>query len=218
MGSLLTVTTQPFTVTTQPEVMDGPLALSQIRLEDAVHALADAIPVWDRGVCRWSDSLYVRLRGALHGRLEGAGGGVGGSRTPCAVGALDVLVAVDCCVARWEPGKGDTVDRLHRLVGRGWRPQDCDVIDGMCRQLERWTLDAAQLVGDAPVSVALRMPCPSCGTRFSYRRNSGGETLRTDALRVSEDGCSCSACDAAWTPDQFHWLARLLGCDALPTA
>jgi hypothetical protein len=35
-------------------------------------------------------------------------------------------------------------------------------------------------------------------------------------LRVSESGCRCLACGASWGPDRFHWLARLLGCPALP--
>ncbi len=36
------------------------------------------------------------------------------------------------------------------------------------------------------------------------------------ALRVSEDGARCEACWAFWSPNQFHWLARLLGCEPLP--
>ncbi|MGD9621986.1 MAG: hypothetical protein AB7G47_13190 [Mycolicibacterium sp.] len=201
-----------------PEVADGPLALSQQRLDDAVHALADPIPVWDHGTCRWSDSLYTRLRGALRGRKGGGGiRMVAGSRAPCSVAALDLLVAVDSCTERWEPGKGTAVDRLHRLTGRGWRPQDSATMDDISSQIERWTVDAAKLVGDAAVSVALRLPCPRCGARFAYRRTSGGETVRTDALKVSEDGCECAACKAVWQPAEFHWLARLLGCEALPS-
>jgi hypothetical protein len=47
-------------VTTIPT--DNPLALARRRLTDAVHALADPVPVWDGGVARWSDSVYGRLR------------------------------------------------------------------------------------------------------------------------------------------------------------
>ncbi|MCH9642662.1 MAG: hypothetical protein K0U70_03915 [Actinomycetia bacterium] len=61
-----------------PDVADGPLALSQQRLDDAVHALADPIPVWGGGTCRWSDSLYFRLRAALRwGGYPGGGGFAG---------------------------------------------------------------------------------------------------------------------------------------------
>lgn len=104
-----------------PDTEDGPLALAQQRLDDAVHALADAIPVWDGGTCRWSDSLYSRLRAALRGRGGAGIRVVPGSRAPCSMRALELLVAVDSSVERWEPGKGDTTDRLHRLAGRGWR-------------------------------------------------------------------------------------------------
>ncbi len=40
--------------------------------------------------------------------------------------------------------------------------------------------------------------------------------MRVRALRVSEAGCACGACGAFWPPDRFEWLARLLGCPALP--
>ncbi|MGD9618667.1 MAG: hypothetical protein AB7G47_01820 [Mycolicibacterium sp.] len=56
-----------------PESEDGPLMPSQQRTDDALHALADPIPLWSHGVCRWSDSLYARLRGALRGRRAGGG-------------------------------------------------------------------------------------------------------------------------------------------------
>jgi hypothetical protein len=52
--------------------------------------------------------------------------------------------------------------------------------------------------------------------RFAYHRNGDGESVRARALRVAEDGARCGACGAFWEPDRFHWLARLLGCPALP--
>jgi len=57
---------------------------------------------------------------------------------------------------------------------------------------------------------------PSCGARFVYRQGAG-ESVRSWALRVSEDGCECSGCRAFWPPEEFHWLARLLGCVPLPS-
>jgi hypothetical protein len=44
---------------------DGALPAARRRLDDAVHALVDPVPVWDGDVCRWSDAVYVRLRMAL---------------------------------------------------------------------------------------------------------------------------------------------------------
>jgi len=201
----------------QIQEVDGQLVPARHRLDAVVHALVDEAPMWDHGVCQWTDSIYTRLRRALRGR-QGAGGVhlVAGSRAPCSMAALDLVVAIDTCTTRWEPGKGDTVDRLHRLVGRGWRPGDVSLMDGISSQLERWTVEASQLIGDEAPAVALRLPCPSCGQRYVYRRSGSGESVRTDALKVSEDGCECSGCRASWAPDEFHWLARLLGCEALP--
>ena len=126
-----------FNTVTTTEAEDGPLALSQDRLDRVIHALVDEVPVWDGGTCRWKGSVYARLRQALRGR-RGAGGLrlVAGPRTPCSVSVLDLVVAVDCAVARWEPDdKGDTADKLRRLVDRGWRPQDVAGMDSYAAQL-----------------------------------------------------------------------------------
>ena len=57
----------------------------------------------------------------------------------------------------------------------------------------------------------LHVPCPRCGERFAYRRDNAGERVRVLALRVSEHGRRCQGCQAFWPPEQFEWLARLLG-------
>ncbi len=105
-----------------------------------------------------------------------------------------------------------TVDRLHQLTARGWRPQDCLAIDDYRAQLERWVLTAAELLAEHP-RVFLHVACPRCGARTAYRTDSGGEQVRSWALRVSENGCKCSACGAFWPSDRFEWLAWLLGCE-----
>lgn len=161
-----------------------------------MHALADPVPVWDHGTARWSDAVYTRLRASLGGGRTGAKGWrVASSRAPLRVNVLAL--------------------RLHTLVAAGWRPQDTSLLDDHAADVERWTLSAVELLGDRPPTVSLRLPCPSCGERFTYRR-SAGESVRKWALRVSEDGCECQVCKAFWEPTEFHWLARLLGCEALP--
>lgn len=42
--------------------LDGPLPLARRRLSDAVHALADPVPVWDGGVCRGGGTTPLLLR------------------------------------------------------------------------------------------------------------------------------------------------------------
>lgn len=195
---------------------DGPLVLTRRRLDDAVHALADPTPVWDHGVCRWSDAVYSRLRVAITARTAGRRRVMAGSRALCRTEVLALLIDIDTTVGLWENGKGSTVDRLHTLAGDGFRPQDCELVDSYSAAIERWVIGAAELLGDRQVAVALRLPCPSCGERFVYRHNGSGESVRSWALRVSEDGCDCRVCRAFWSPDQLEFLARLLGCTPLP--
>ena len=83
---------------------DGPLPLALRRLADAVHALVDRQPVWVGGVCRWEDSLYVRLRGALRGSRAAPARRRGpGSRLPCNTAVLALLppVVVVVLMQRW---------------------------------------------------------------------------------------------------------------------
>jgi hypothetical protein len=195
--------------------LDGPLPLARRRLNDAVHALADPVPLWADGVCRWSDSVYVRLRGALRGAPVSRTTTYRRSKPPCRFDVLALLVSIDAAVCTWEPDAKNTVERLHQLAGRGWRPQDCALIAGYCSEIERWTLSAAELL-TPELRVFLREPCPRFGERWTVRRDSAGEQVRVRALKVSEAGCKCLACGAFWGPDRFEWLARLLGCPALP--
>lgn len=174
------------------------------RLADAVRALANPQPVSVDGVCRWQPPLYDRLRGALNGRRPVRRySRVQRSRLPCSIAALAWLVDIDTTVAGWEHGK-TTVDRLHQLAARGWRPQDCDLINGYYARLERWSFTAEELLGEHP-SVALELACPRCEARFAYRRSNGwGDQVRVWALKLSADGCTCLACGAFWEPERFE--------------
>ena len=109
--------------------IDGALPLARRRLADA-DPRSDAVPVWDHGVCRWSDSLYTRLRGAMVGRTARISRAVAGSRLPCRVDVLTLLVDIDATVGSWEPDAKGTLERLRQLAARGFRPQDCALLDG----------------------------------------------------------------------------------------
>lgn len=189
------------------------LPLARRRLDDAVHALADPVLDWHAGVCRTSPALYVGMRGALRGSTDRRSG-VWRSVLPCRADVLGWLVEVDGTVAAWEHGKG-TIDRLHQHAARGFRVQDCAMIDSHTELIERWVLTAVDVLADTP-KLRLEVPCPSCGTDWAYRREAG-DVVRERALRVDVNGCLCGACGVAWAADQFHFLARLLGCDPLPT-
>jgi hypothetical protein len=100
------------------------------------------------------------------------------SRMPCRTDVLALLCDIDQAVAGWEPDAKGTLERLHRLAGHGYRPQDYELLRGYCSAIEGWVLRAAELLGDSAPVVALRLPCPSCGEQFVYRRNGSGELVR----------------------------------------
>ena len=204
---------------------DGSLELSTKRLADAVHRLAEPIPIWHGGVCRLTPPLYVRLRTALRGEPSRSARRLPSSRLPCRGDVLALLVDIDSTAAGWTVNgertlrrrnvSPDTMARLRQLAAHKYRPQDCSTLDGWTAALEAWTLTAAELLGDKQAEVALRLPCPRCSKRFVYRL-SAGESVRSWALRISEDGARCQSCRAAWQPSEFEWLAKLLGCPELP--
>jgi hypothetical protein len=199
-------------------VVDGALPVATKRLADAVHALVEPFPVWHGGICRLTAPLYVRLRAALRGTAGRSGRRLPTSRLPCRGDVLALLVQIDSTTAEWIRGT-DTTDRLRALAARTWRPQDCQQLDDYSTALEAWTHTAAELLGDRPAEIALRgFACPRCNKRYVYRL-SAGESVRSWPLRVSEDGARCvaSGCGATWLPQEFEWLARLLGCPELPT-
>ncbi len=144
-------------------VDDGPLPLARRRLGDAVRAVADPVPQWIQGRCRWQPGLYDRVRGSLVGRTGRRSRLVTRSAMPCRGHVLALLIELDAAVAEWAPDEnGCTVDRLRALTEHGWRPQDCEAIDNYVGQLQRWTIAATELL--APTAkVFLEQPCPQCG-------------------------------------------------------
>jgi hypothetical protein len=176
-----------------------------------VCAFADPIPESVNGACRWADPLYLRLRVALSGgRTARRVVMQRRSQLPCRVDLLALLYQIDHTVAAWTPdAKGGTIERLHQLAGRGRRPQDCRLMAFYTGELGHWVVTAEGFL-TPPVRVDLHMPCPSCGARFTYRRDDAGDRVRVRALRLSETGCRCQASQAWWPPEQFEWLARLL--------
>ncbi len=193
-----------------------PLPLARQKLTDAVSAFAAPQPVWISGVCRWQDPLYSRLRSALQPRNQISRHRAPGERAPCRTDVLTLIIDVDMTVGEWDPDGDGALDRFGRLTARSWAPEDCKLLDGYTAQIVKWTTTAVELLGDKPPTLGIRLPCPSCGTKHVPGRNGVGEVVRRWALSISEDGARCAACNAVWLPDQFTFLARLLGCPGLP--
>jgi len=102
-----------------------PLHVARRRLQNAVHSLADPVPLWLDGVCRWADPVYAQLRWALRDKPERRRVSVRRSVLPCRGDVLVLLIDIDATVAGWEPHAKTTLDRLRRLAARSFRPQDC---------------------------------------------------------------------------------------------
>lgn len=176
---------------------------------DAAHALAEPTPVWGGGICRWQESIYDRLRSALTAKSQRATVAAG-SRLPCRIDVLSLLHDIDTTTAVWWPDAHNTRDRLAKMREQHWTPQDVERLTAYTTKLQQWTAGGAELLGDRMTSIALRKPCPSCGQLWTHRR-AGAENVRCYALRASDTGAQCLACNATWTPDQYRFLARLLG-------
>jgi hypothetical protein len=58
----------------------------------------------------------------------------------------------------------------------------------------------------------LSAPCPACGAKSAFRRDSAGELVRQPALQIiTEIGCTCLVCRHTWGPELYLHLARVLG-------
>ena len=198
--------------------------LSARRFADAVAALVEEQPGWMDGRCVLESSLYDRLRQAMTGSRAG-GRAVPGSRPPLRVDVLTWMAEVDRVTAGWGVSnrkytsdlpaswgarRMSTPARLRELACRQWAPEDADRLDAQADMLEKWTVTATELLGDAPPSIPLRLPCPvpACGQMWVYKHSSSGERVRRFALLVSEAGAICGACGAKW--EDLDWLARVL--------
>ncbi|MGO9154047.1 DUF7341 domain-containing protein, partial [Mycobacterium sp.] len=91
------------------------MPLYRQRLDDAVHSIADPIPTWHSGTCRWSPALYDSLRVELAGARTSSRAAQQRSRPPCQTSVLDLLIQIDAAVNSWSGGsdKGGTIERLH---------------------------------------------------------------------------------------------------------
>lgn len=207
------------TAAIQPDP-DGDLIGARRRLGDAVSRLIDPQPQLHQEQTVWLDSLYQQLWDALPGeQREGSRGAQ--SEAPLWIDAVDLKAEIDTAVSVWlskpviDLRDGDppplTVLRLQQLEDKGWRPQDVKAIEQIVGILEQWARNIKTLLNPLP-KWTLPNPCPACGKAVVYRRDGGGDLVKTPALSVSAtEGCRCLACRTYWAPDRFVFLARVLG-------
>lgn len=195
-------------------IEDGALQPALRALETAVDALTAPQSKYLENRLVYAPSKYMQLRDAVVGEQMHTGGGGGSkSRPPLWTDAFDLLREVDDAVECWQPAFNSvppTVGRLHHIVARPWRPQDCHSIEQITTAAQAWCMQIDELLN--PKSRwTLPYPCPNCQATTVYRRDSGGENVRSNALQISPEGCMCAQCKAHWPPGKFLFLGRLLG-------
>ena len=193
-------------------------------LNDAVHNLFSdritTIPGNPPRITRLA-SRYQEIRAAIAGQQGTQTGSIARSMPPLWVDATDWLRRVDNQTRDWIPANttATTPNRWLAQLELTWRPQDTTLLQQWTEELEHWTRLADQLLGNTDTALPVRAPCPRCGRRWHYRKDTGGEIVRVDSLQITRGvGCRCQGCRASWTEREYEFLGRLIGCDALPGA
>lgn len=202
-------------VSTAPEtqVDERTLPAAVDQLYRAVAVLVDDPKEYLNGQLRAGVSWWRRLTESVSAtsRREGAKL-VPSSRPNVWTPAVDQVKAVESEVREWLPGPDDVPTKLRALAARRWTPGDTETVTRIAERITGMTIDIKNLLEPARVKT-FAAPCPGCGQRWSYRMVDG-ERLRQPALHlVAEQGCTCLSCRRHWPPDQFVFLAKLLGCD-----
>ncbi len=193
---------------------DGCLPAALDRLYAAVAGLADPVKEMHVGAIMSAPSLYEQLVGAIPTTMgRGIVQTAVRSLPPLWTDALDLRTEIDDATRIWQPDSpvSTTPGRLRALAGRPWRPQDSGGVQQIAGNVEPWTVSVKSLL--TPTSVKqLSVPCPACGAKSAYRRDSAGERVRVPALQiVTELGCTCLVCRHTWGPELYLHLARVLG-------
>jgi len=193
-------------------VSDGNILAARTKLTREVERLCHPQTAVYHDDVLQAPSVYRQLQSDLAGTQ-------GDTRTPAKslpplwIDAAQLLSDIDHQTHLWCRKTGETPDLLDMLTRKPFRPQDTDMVFRMAKEISGWTESALSLL--VPESVKhISAPCPSCGKAWVYRRDGGGDVVRSPALKVTAAvGCSCQHCEAIWTPDRYMFLCKLLGFD-----
>ncbi|MCA9843239.1 MAG: hypothetical protein KC491_01180 [Dehalococcoidia bacterium] len=194
---------------TRPERVsaDGHLPEAKTRLTNAISAVFAPIIQSRDGTHHAAPSLWTQLCESVAGQTGERSGSKAGM--PLWVDVLDLKNAIITQLADWEPTRVATINKVDLIETRGWRPQDCERIHTIAATMESWAVSIEALLRPER-HWTLPNPCPACGVRTVYR-TVAGEEVRCPALQIGASGCTCIRCHTVWPPQQFEWLARLLG-------
>ena len=191
---------------------DGNIQAARTKLARAVQHMTAPRPAVYHDVTLFAPSLYDQITSDLAGTQ-------GDTRTPAKslpplwVDACQLIHDIDTQTRLWCSKPGNTPQRLQMLSFQTWRPQDTELVTMMARTVDDWCKKIVNLL-DPQAQKSIDAPCPSCGRKTVYRKDSAGETVRQPALKlVTNVGCTCQHCDAHWPPDKYLFLQKLLGLD-----
>lgn len=183
---------------------------------------------------------YDEMRSDLAGQQGTSTGGVARSLPPVWVDGLDRVTEVDRRVAWWteqfgldgEQGRvdvvaygimldtaGTTTARLRNVASYQWPNDQVWLMYGglIARELEGWQVAAEQLVeGVKQGKLEVIAPCPECGERYVYRKDSAGEIVRHAALQMALVGCKCLSCNDLCAQDNLLTLSRVIDYETAP--
>lgn len=191
---------------------DGNLPATLDRLHTATAALLDPVKEWAEDQMRVAPSLYQQLVDDLPARTGDAPRSRhASSMPPMYVDACDLKVDIDTAVHKLHPDGFSTPHRLRLIAAARWRPQDCEHLERIITELERWAVSIQSLITPQHVK-EVSAACPACDVRTVHRRNKAGEVVRQAALQlIPAEGCTCLNCGAFWAPSSYLLLASVLG-------
>lgn len=193
---------------------DGNIHAAHTKLKQAVTRLCAPNHAHHHNHTITAPSLYDQLCASLAG-TQGDNKTPAKSLPPIWIDAAQLKTDIDHQTRQWlkAPRTVTTCTRLTLLADQTWRPQDTNHVTDIARTIDHWAQSITNLFD--PQSVKhITAACPSCGRTTTYHRDDAGETVRQPALRiVTNQGCTCGACGAQWTPDKYLFLCKLLGFD-----
>lgn len=161
-------------------------------------------------------SLYTQIRDDIQGLTGTTGLGKSESRPPLWVDGIDWLNKVDAIAEAWTPHHtGGTVERLDELTrNHTFGPDDTSWLHQSAKTVRAVVVEGENLLqGQQVRRFDVVAPCPECGKRTVYRRDSGGDMVRQTALQLTVHGCTCVACGTWWDRDHLNFLAEVIGCE-----
>ncbi|MDA0252444.1 MAG: hypothetical protein O2892_09080 [Actinomycetota bacterium] len=183
------------------------VALAAKAFREQCELWTERQPLWDGQVARWQPGLLGRLRQAITAQSAAGRRAVAGSRAPGRIDVISLLSELETEVASWAPGGIET--GLRTMAGATYSPADVRTLQTRTARLQQLGIEAARLLGDAPIEVPLRSACPVCNRLVFHR---GQERIRTWCLVATGAGVECRGpgCEAFYAPSAFGLLAQIL--------